>query len=196
MADVFENNPSLESERHKLWNLIENTPMLDWLLLTKRPENMTKLAPWGKQWPDNVWALATVENQEYANQRIPHLLDVPAVVRGLSIEPMLGPIDLSCWISDIHWVIAGGESGAGSRPMNPDWARVLRDQCLSAGTAFFFKQWGNWIPSTSENQGTITKLSSYLDKEATLYMKRVGKKVAGQILDGFTWNQIPLPEQF
>jgi len=191
MADVFEDNRLLEPERRKLWNLIEKTPLLDWLLLTKRPENMTKLAPWGKHWPKNVWALATVENQDYAEQRIPHLLEVPAVVRGLSVEPMLGPVNLSLWITDINWVIAGGESGAGSRPMNPEWTRDLRDQCLEAGAAFFFKQWGNWIPSTSESQGIGVKFSSSTGTEETHYMKRVAKKIAGQRLDGFTWNQLP-----
>lgn len=193
MADVFEDNRLLEPERRKLWNLIEKTPLLDWLLLTKRPENMTKLAPWGKQWPENVWALATVENQDYAEQRIPHLLEVPAVVRGLSVEPMLGPVNLSLWITDINWVIAGGESGTGSRPMNPEWTRDLRDQCLEAGAAFFFKQWGNWVPSTSESQGTGVKFSSSTGTEETHYMKRVTKKIAGQRLDGSTWNQLPQP---
>jgi len=186
MADVFEDNPILEPEREKLWNLIAQTPMTDWLLLTKRPENMLKLTPWKNEWPDNVWAMVTVENQENAVKRIPFLIEVPAKVRGLSVEPMLGMVDLS------PWVINGGESGIGSRPMNPEWARLLRDQCVSAGVAYFFKQWGNWIPSTQENNGTELRLKSRDGSYETLFMRRVSKKSARHELDGFVWNQIPV----
>jgi protein gp37 len=173
MADVFEDHPQLPPLRDRLWNLIEQTPMLDWLLLTKRPENMTSMAPasWAKGWPDNAWAMTSVENQEYADRRIPELLKVPARVRGLSCEPLLGPVDLSRWVFNrrkalnkmiygpaalneeqadayiapvgIHWVIVGGESGHGARPMHPDWARSLVRQCREAGVAPFVKQLGS-----------------------------------------------------
>ena len=173
MADVFETNRLLEKERDKLWNLIEQTPMLDWLLLTKRPENMLDLVPWGEKWPDNVWAMVTVENQELANKRISYLLDSPAMIRGLSVEPMLGPVELDEWIREIQWVIVGGESGAKSRPMNPNWVRSVRDLCLNSNVAFFFKQWGNWVPSSEEDEGTSLKLKSRNGKPESLYMKRV-----------------------
>jgi protein gp37 len=106
MADVFEDRRELDAERAKLWPLITETPWLDWQLLTKRPENMVKLAPasWRSGWPSNVWAGCTVESQEYAEKRICFLSDVPARVRFLSCEPLLGPVDLSrsAWIADHH----------------------------------------------------------------------------------------------
>lgn len=193
MADVFEDNPLLESERDRLWELIEQTPMLDWLLLTKRPENMMRLAPWKDKWPTNVWALATIENQEYARKRLPYLIEVPSMIRGLSVEPMIGPVDLTPWLNDIHWVIAGGESGPDSRPMNPEWVKFLRDQCIDANVAFFFKQWGNWIPSSYDNEGTLLHLKSLTGKRESIYMERVRKKIAGHELDGSTWAQLPVP---
>lgn len=182
MADVFEDNSSIESERQKLWGLIEETPMLDWLLLTKRPENMLLFAPWQNEWPDNVWAMTSVENEELAHERIPILLEVPAIVRGLSVEPLLGPIDLSPWLSSIHWVIVGGESGQGARQMKPEWVRSVRRQCQEDSVPFFFKQWGEWMPL--ENR---VPLDSLLSPDA----KRVGKKAAGRELDGQTWDELP-----
>lgn len=123
MADVFERRADLNAERLRLWNLIENTPNLDWLLLTKRPQNIRKLAPWREDWPANVWLGTTVENQTEAEKRLPSLLSVPAVVRFLSCQPLLGPLNLRGWFSkegfhSIDWIIAGGESGGGSRPVS------------------------------------------------------------------------------
>lgn len=197
MADVFERhmvpaiNAQLEAARDRLWDVIAATPMLDWLLLTKRPENIADMIPWAdgtpanawkadvSMWP-NVWLGASVENQEQAEKRIPHLLRIPTAVRFLSCEPLLGAVDftdvgfphpllpytcLACTtptqrnrllhpmcsihgtrcimdVDRIDWVIVGGESGTGARPMHPDWARSLRDQCTSAGIAFFMKQMG------------------------------------------------------
>jgi protein gp37 len=181
MADVFEDNKSIEVERQKLWHLIDETPMLDWLLLTKRPHNMIPFAPWKNDWTTNVWAMTSVENQEQAEKRIPILLEVPAIVRGLSVEPLLGPVDLGSWLEDIHWVIVGGESGQGARQMRADWVRYLRDQCVAAGVAFFFKQWGEWV-HLEDSAGGADPASS---------MKRVGKKAAGRELDGRTWDNIP-----
>ncbi len=178
MADVFEDSPTLTEPREKLWELIDKTSMLDWLLLTKRPENMLRLAPWQHQWPQNVWAMTTVENQEYANKRIPLLLEVPAVVRALSVEPLIGRIDISKWLGKIDWVIVGGESGGKARPPQPEWVRWLRDQCLEASVPFFFKQWGSWKPS-DKDQLSVTP------------MQRASKKNAGRTLDGRQWNQIP-----
>lgn len=146
MADVFEGRADLEPWRARLWKLIEATPWLDWLLLTKRPENVGAMVPWGASWPTNVWLGTTVENAEWAAKRIPALLQQPAAIRFLSCEPLLGPIDLSPWLDEINWVIVGGESGHNARLMDPRWACALRDQCVAAGVNFFFKQWGDWVP--------------------------------------------------
>jgi protein gp37 len=136
MADVFEDRRDLDIERAKLWRLIEQTPALDWLLLTKRPENMPRLLPGviGR----NMWLGTTVEDVK-RKERIDILRNVPAFTRFLSVEPLLedlGALDLR----GIDWVIVGGESGHGARPMNEDWVRSIRDQCVSAGVRFFYKQ--------------------------------------------------------
>ena len=94
MADVFEDHPALPPERAKLWPLVEATPWLDWLLLTKRIENVAGMLPWGDSWPGNVWIGTSVENQEWAEKRIPVLLHLPAIVRFVSCEPLIGPVDL------------------------------------------------------------------------------------------------------
>ncbi len=177
MADVFEWRADLRGPRRRLWALVEATPNLDWLLLTKRPHLARRLAPWGTDWPDHVWLGATVENQRFAGKRIPFLLDTPSRYRFLSCEPLLGPIDLAEWIDGLDWVIAGGESGAGARPAHPDWIRGLRDQCAAAGAAFHFKQWGAWRPV----RGADEKVS----------FVRMGKKTAGRDLDGRTWDELP-----
>jgi len=183
LADVFDNHRSIDiSWRMDLWALINQTPHLDWLLLTKRPQNIAKMLPhpWNGGWP-NVWLGTTVDNQEEANRRIPHLLRVPAALRFLSCEPLLGPVDLTRindeqtvmidalrgqggWpvphgptSSRIHWVITGGESGPNYRPADPDWFRSLRDQCAAAGTPFLFKQW------EGKSQIAIKKMGRELD---------------------------------
>jgi protein gp37 len=242
LADVFEDRPELRSPRQRLFRLIDDTPHLDWLLLTKRPENLKRLYPptwdgWGEP-PENVWLGTTVENQEQVDKRIPDLLKVPARVRFLSCEPLLGPVNLTKvgperwdvlhgWkpanenypeganTSRVDWVIVGGESGPGARPMHPDWARSLRDQCQAAGVPFFFKQNGEWVPAEhpvmkrepilsyydsdykrgifDENgtwkfhEGTYSKYENILGQ----VMYRVGKKAAGRLLDGVEWNEMP-----
>ena len=136
-------------------------------------------------WPlPNVHLGVSVEDQRWADIRIPALLDTPAAVRFLSCEPLLGPVDLKPWMvfsettlsmelqHRLQWVIVGGESGPGARPMHPSWARDLRDQCQRTGVAFFFKQWGEWAPTGEEIQ-------------------RMGKKAAGRELDGRTWDEYP-----
>lgn len=152
MADVFEDRPDLVDERARLFVLIDETPNLDWLLLTKRPENIARLMPpyWGgKVWP-NVWLGTTVENQHYADERLRHLVNVSAAVRFLSVEPMLGPIEFTPeTLMELDWIIAGGESGAHCRPSDPQWFRSLRDQCQAAGVYFHFKQWGGLRPKTN-----------------------------------------------
>ena len=135
-------------------------------VLTKRAERLAELAP-SLPWPAHVWMGVSVENQRWTS-RIDHLREVPAAVRFLSCEPLLGPLELD--LEGIDWVIAGGESGPGARPMRPEWPRGIRDQCGAVGVAFFFKQWGAHDASG----------------------KRVGKKRAGRILDGATWNATPV----
>jgi protein gp37 len=101
MADVFEDHPDVAESRQRLWDLINATPWLHWQLLTKRPENVAAMAPWGNDWPDHVWLGTSVENQRWAETRIPHLLAIPAKTRFLSCEPLLGPVDLSQWMTPI-----------------------------------------------------------------------------------------------
>lgn len=159
LADVFEDRPELVPWRAELFGLIEQTPSLDWLLLTKRPENVVETLPtkwrphkWGRL-PDNVWIGTSVEDQSAADARIPHLLRIPARVRFLSCEPLLGLVDLGLpFVSDnpymtlnhVDWVIVGGESGRKARPMDAGWARSLRDQCKGQA-AFFMKQMGGTL---------------------------------------------------
>jgi protein gp37 len=142
MADVYEDNPLLIPHRERLWNLIGETPWLNWLLLTKRPENILAMSPWTASYPDNVWIGTSVGLQRRAEERVPLLLQVPATVRFLSCEPLIGPVDLSPWIDQLQWVICGGESGIEARPLNLDWARQLRQQCQDAQVPYYFKQVG------------------------------------------------------
>jgi protein gp37 len=197
MADVFEDRRDLDAKRARLWPLIEATPHLDWLLLTKRPQNMRCLAPWGERWPRNVWAGATAENQRWAEKRIPVLLDVPAAVRFVSAEPLLGPVNLGSWLQSdsagprINWLIAGGESGPHSRPMNPEWARALRDQCKEAGIPFLFKQWGNWTPIAPERVNGYSARTLFASDGNRILVTRLGKKASGRVLDGRRWDEVP-----
>lgn len=175
LADVFEDRPDLAGPRARLFGLIRATPWCDWLLLTKRPENAARL--WaiaaadnalatvddgtldvrvpadGREWLPNIWLGTTVEDQRRADERIPHLLLVPAAVRFLSCEPLLERVTLVPHLPlwgpvgrpgemDIHWVICGGESGHHARPFDVAWLRSLRDECARRGVAFFAKQLG------------------------------------------------------
>lgn len=205
VADVFEARPELDPWREDLLKTIAATPHLDWQLLTKRPEYAAKFLE-GRALPPNLWIGTSVENQEAADTRIPHLLKIPAAVRFLSMEPLLGPVDIdpaTCqycgnhggniglasdnatpWCTEcdneagfgwwldpcanenqpgISWVIAGCESGHRARPMQTDWVRSIRDQCVAAGVPFFFKQ----------------------------AMDDDGKIVGDPDLDGRQWSQFP-----
>lgn len=145
LADVFDNQVPTDW-RDDVWNLIAATPALDWLLLTKRPQNIAKMLPrgWCDGWP-GVWLGTTAENQEEADRRIPHLLAVPAARHFVSAEPLLGAVNFGVWLSPrakIDFIIVGGESGPGARPMAFQWARDIRDQCAAANVPFFMKQVG------------------------------------------------------
>lgn len=281
LCDPFEDRPELAPWRADFWDVILKTPHIDWLLLTKRPENVRYMMP--PPYRDelvlpNVWIGTSVENQEQADKRIPELLKVPAAVRFLSCEPLLGPVDIRRWgpecyecglscglrlpeppefercvecgdycgpttepiFSDgcpkcsgelefvcpdcdhymvhqhedtpcIDWVICGGESGRNARPIHPDWARGLRDQCQASGVPFLFKQWGEWIPKNQTTAqpnrstwGVMDSSGNYYDKTTAWngntgsdseageeYLYRVGKHAAGRQLDGRTWDEFP-----
>lgn len=186
-ADIFENHPQLPPWRERLWTLIEDTPILDWLLLTKRPGNILKMMPAGG-FGSNVWLGTTVESQAYAKARIKQLLRASAPVHFLSCEPLLGPLDLREWLGhdSINWVIAGGESGPGARPTDPQLFVSLRDQCLEFDVAFHFKQWGEWTPHMP-TEGRCREI----DLPSGIRMYRVGKKEAGRLLGGRTWDGMP-----
>lgn len=151
----------------------------------------------------NVWLGTSVESQKWADVRVPQLLNTPAAIRFLSCEPLLGPVDLG--LADtrtrIDWVIVGGESGPHARVMQLYWAESLRDQCTGAGIPFFFKQWGEWQPTTKLGAGVLDDPRERFGEEVKdgkfpqvtwrrLY-RRVGKKLAGRHLDGRTWDEYP-----
>lgn len=188
LADVFDNEVD-PAWRRDLFDLIELTPNLDWLLLTKRIGNVAgmvtkaKSGDWLAARP-NVWLGATMVNRGEMLRDAEKLKEVPARVLFWSVEPMLG--DLGPIPPELmpDWVIAGGESGPKARPVHPDWVRSLRDQCQAAGVPFLFKQWGEWAPY---DRGRINLSSGALDDP----IQRFGKKLAGRTLDGRTWDGFP-----
>lgn len=141
LADVFEDRPELEPVRERLWQLVPQTPALDWLLLTKRPEVMLR---WAEEygWPSNAWAGVSVENQSTADARLPILAEVPAPVRWLSLEPLLESVDLAGAVRWLDWIVIGGESGPHARPFDLRWARALLRQTEGTGCRPFVKQLG------------------------------------------------------
>ncbi len=205
----------------------------EWILVTAGER---VLLPYEGGWPTNVWLGVSVEDQVRADERIPHLLATPAAKRLLSCEPLLGPVDLTnlggvgsaksygahgftslrglCDRPAVDWVIVGGESGPRARPMHPDWARSLRDQCQTASVPFFFKQWGEWAPHKpvaggdlggDVRRGTVRIMhpTGQTDCEVaeetggrntipgSRYMARLGKHSAGALLDGREWREMP-----
>lgn len=239
LADVFDGEVPVEW-LVDLLSVVARTPNLDWQLLTKRigivkarlkaaaecsvdnaEANLGKSL--AKAWllgnpPGNVWLGATICNQAEADRDIPKLLKVPAKIRFLSMEPLLGPVNLIRWIGwmpcigastyedvtdgfircdishavldGIDWVIVG-ESGANTRPMHPDWALSLRDQCAEAGVPFLFKQWGEWVPMIGHTQDIAVTGAKFLHPDGTI-MGRVGAKAAGRVLMGLTHHEFPL----
>ena len=233
LADVFDNEVHA-SWRWDLFRLIRATPNLDWLLLTKRIGNARDMLntaaaaaledfvgakTWDRDPWSNVWLGATIANQQEAERDIPKLLSVPASRWFLSMEPLLGPVDLRTVmvpnsitrdmvpaLRRLHWVIVGGESGISARPMHPDWAYSLRDQCEDFGVPFLFKQWGNWAapgnPAFGNHRGRIAHINSagefWLpapeDEDADcLTVVNVGKHAAGRLLGGREHNGYPEP---
>jgi len=168
MMDVFELRVDLEAPRARLLRLIGDTPYLDWLLLTKRPENYIRATHLGYQdsLPPNLWIGTTVEDRA-SLWRLDHLVKIPTAVRFVSAEPLLQEVDFGFrnWADDpkyrIHWCIVGGESGPKARPFDLAWARLIRDDCKAAGVAFFFKQVGA-RPFDSFYRGGVTDQRLYL----------------------------------
>ena len=181
--------------RDEAWDIMRNTRWLTYQLLTKRPERIANCLPsdWGKGWP-NVWLGVTAENREMWDERVSVLKPILAAVHFVSYEPALGPLgDID--LSGIEWMICGGESGPNARPMHPDWARSLRDQCVAASVPFFFKQWGEWGPYqgselTIGGNPTYQINMDYPSLNGT-WMFKVGKKAACHLLDGQEWRQFP-----
>ncbi|REG48991.1 protein gp37 [Paraburkholderia sp. BL6669N2] len=200
MADVFENRPDVIEARRRLLDLIAETPNLDWLLLTKRIHLVRKQLPKGYDFPKNVWLGTTVEDQATANKRIKHLLEFSSPsVRFLSCEPLLSAVDLLPYLARnekgnrVDWVIAGGESGPHSRPMDPAWPASLQRQCVRARVPFHFKQWGHWAPvdQVGDSLKKNTPIQVFRQDGTEVSVAAIGKSKAGRVLAGKHWDQFP-----
>ena len=165
MSDLFHHEVPFEFVREVFLRMTRYDQHI-YQVLTKRPQRMLEYVEWDKglDWPRHVWAGVSVENQYWVEQRIPVLARIPAKVRFLSVEPLLKAVKLGDYLEHIQWVIAGGESGHRSRPMDPEWVIRIREDCLNAGVPFFFKQWGGKY-----------------------------NKCGGRELEGRTWDQMPDP---
>lgn len=224
LCDPFDEEVTWEW-KYDFHYLIRDTPNLTWLVLTKRPVEADRFYKELTISPsNNLWLGATVCNQSEADRDIPILLSIPAAKHWLSIEPMLGPVDLfevggimAKGLNGLDWIVCGGESGGGARPMHPAWARSVRDQCQAAGIPYYFKQWGEWIPWEFDDQQFNNVAYSQHKKELwnddvprdplnlpkgweTFFMddpidltlfQRVGTKAAGNLLDGQKWEHLP-----
>ena len=191
MADVFDNQAP-PGARERLWQLIADTPLLDWLLLTKRPENIRKMLPSGpglSSWRDgypNVWLGISAEDQERYDHRWPILASVPAVLRFVSYEPALGPLEIFKHDTLPDWVICGGESGPGARRMSAEWVSDIAVDCIGYGIPFFFKQWGQYdnhplVVSGGHNSAHVREVDPPSN----------GK--GGAELGGRLWREFPSP---
>lgn len=250
MSDVFELLPpkhpqrgEMDEARERLWALIAETPWLDWLLLTKRPGQVQRLAPWGNDWPRNVQLGTSVEDDRWAQKRVPLILSVPAWRHFVSYEPAVGAVrwrpewfrrvaggflpelDFAVrpdgYTTRIDWLIAGGESGSAEQeiePIHPDWARAARDACERHGAAFFFKQWGNFLPWEPDAQPPLWNSQNgrcedghgllpdwnvereaavwndglvHLEETPAIFQRVKTKAAAGDLLDGRQWQEFP-----
>lgn len=219
MSDLFHDDVP-DSYIARVWAVMAQTPQHTYQILTKRHGRMKSLigddfgggqnlmehlteereakALYDALWPlPNVWLGVSTEDQKWADIRIPALLETSAAVRWISAEPLLGPIDLLAY-TDLDWVVAGGESGHGARPMEPSWARNLRDQCAFFDIPYLFKQWGEWAPNGA--RGLVLSTSNTRERLVgeplddlghREILERVGKGKAGRELDGQTWDQYP-----
>jgi protein gp37 len=202
---------------HRIFDEMENNPQHTYLLLTKRPRRMRDYINWkwtGAYQPQFIWAGTTIEEDRYS-WRANLLRETNAAVRWVSAEPLLSGLP-SLDLTDIDWVVAGGESGPGARPMHPSWPRELRDRCQEASAAYFFKQHGNYVSTTdcppeTTNVGAIVAVSldgSYVDERTlreadhgpfsvrtapsgSVFVMRVGKHRSGRLLDGVEHNEYP-----
>jgi protein gp37 len=229
MAIAKQHTFQVLTKRHARMRSLLNRPEFRTEVQRAALQRVGDRAPWLVEpwWPlPNVHLGVSVEDQKWANVRIPALLDTPAAVRWLSCEPLLGPIDLTevapgtvyanrgfnslAGDPRIGWVVCGGESGPGARPMHPDWARSLRDQCVAAGVPYLFKQWGDWHP-TGDGEWFLDQRCQVIDPSGKILgrpwceverlataeragcavVSRVGKKAAGRELDGRTWDEYP-----
>jgi protein gp37 len=215
----------------QVFAVMARTPQHTYQLLTKRHARMSSILrrPTFRdsvaaivsadiEWPlPNLWLGVSVEDQHWADIRIPALLDTPAAVRWLSMEPLLGPVDLTkffnwrpigenlkfaplppsfaeaCGLPALHWIVCGGESGPKARPIALQWARDLRDQSVAAGVPYFYKQWGEWVPPSQMPADTfmdwdVANGTGMYDRDQPW---RMGKKRAGRLLDGRTWDEYP-----
>ena len=219
MCDVFEDRLGLDREREKLWKLIEETPDLIWMLLTKRPENIDRMLPvwwlnpaYKDQKPDNIWMGITAENQDELEERWPVLM-ITGMSWGInklfiSSEPLLGPLYLEDKLEDmwegedfivrkIDWVIVGGETGNNARPMNPSWVRSIQKQCKEAGVPFFFKGWGEWGPMDAVREEVWPErheivLPPAFKFEDGMEVFKWGRENLVNRLDGKTWEDYPV----
>ena len=158
MSDLFHKNVPIEFI-HIVFDVMNRTPWHTYQVLTKRSDRLKELSK-NLEWGKNIWMGVSIENQDFTF-RVDDLRNTDAFVKFLSIEPLIGPIR-KLKLTNIHWVIVGGESGPKARPMKPEWVLDIKDQCVEAGVPFFFKQWG----------GT-------------------NKKKSGRLLDGRTWDELP-----
>ncbi len=213
MTDLFEESVPYTWVEHVFWEMMQNRQHT-YQVLTKRPGRMLefwRLSTWGlsgQPVPPHIWIGATIELDRYS-WRAEKLRQIPAAVRFVSAEPLLGPLP-SLDLTGIHWVITGGESGHGARPMHPDWARDLRDRCQEAGVAYFHKQWGEWAHPwqvTGLNSESINPSGARLvhidgttrpytprpggTPHPWCYVERIGKHKAGRLLDGREHNEMP-----
>ena len=186
LADVFDNQAP-QAWRDDLFALIRRTPSLDWLVLTKRPQNIRKMLPsdWGGGY-DNVWLGTTAEDQARYDQRWPHLAATPAAVRFISYEPAIGPLRLATSGLQPDWLIDGGESGGKARDHDPKWTREIQRDCADRGVAFFLKQWGRYAnnPLVREHGLSIAEAKARDEH---------GK--GGCLLDGRLYRAFPMPRE-
>ncbi len=233
MSDLFHEDVP-EGFLILVWATMADCSQHTFQVLTKRPERALQFLTdqtrgqdrlWAAMpgfmagtppWPlPNVWLGVSVENQVWADRRIPILAKIPAAVRFVSCEPLLGSVDLTPWLGEpwdacprpvcpeyctkpgpncprrwpsLGWVIVGGESGSKARPMHPDWARQIRDDCKQSGVPFFFKQWGQWLPVDQKD----VHEGSYIPNEPGMDWRKLGKKEAGADLDGFYYREMPV----